>query len=84
MSQPRLVYTNAEFPLPRQRTDNPVGQAVRRRRETLKMTVGQLAASAGLPRNFIQAYENGEWRIPRSVLLRMADALDAADLRLAS
>lgn len=52
-----------------------IGEAIRRQRGAMRMTVAQLANRVGLSRNTITNYESGKTEPSASDLVRLADAL---------
>lgn len=52
-----------------------IGAAIRRQREAMRMTVGQLAKRVGVSRNTITNYESGKTEPSASDLVRLSEAL---------
>ena len=73
----RSMATNtAETPETDQTADARIGAAIRERRETLKLSQGELAVAAGLPAGqSVSVIEKGERTVKASELVRIARAL---------
>lgn len=55
--------------------DIQIGQIIRERRETLKVTQAQLASQIGVTFQQVQKYERGVNRVSAATLLNIAEAL---------